>query len=199
MSSSLILLKPRSCQAHILLRSAQLADPHALRDQNGVDRPHPCEVSVEEERTVHDPHHLHHRPADPLDLLQGVGPNQQTVVFFLPSPDNSSSSTNHSFPVAQGFEMGPLPLEMGSLPLSLCSGYAGLGLNFSEAITDGLNPLTVSQMPSDNSQRNSGRAAMVCNGPPCSMPPNITAIPEAMIREPATSPSTAMPLGTRAE
>ena len=67
------------------------------------------------------------------------------------------------------------------------------------ASADGLNPLTVSQRPSDNYQRNSGTTAMVCNGPPCSMTPNITAIPEAMIRGPPTRPSTAMPRGTRAE
>src|SRR5919199_561551 len=64
------------------LRSAQLADPHAFRDQNGVDRPCPGGVGVEEERAIHDLH-LHHRPADPLGLLQGFGPYQQTLVSFF--------------------------------------------------------------------------------------------------------------------
>ena len=74
-----------------------------------------------------------------------------------------------------------------------------LSLNFSQAITDGLNPLTVSQMPSDNSQKNSGMVAMACHTEPASMIPNRTATPEAMIRGPPMSPSTAMQRATSAD
>jgi hypothetical protein len=49
---------------------------------------------------------------------------------------------------------------MGPLPLSLFYGYADLSLNFSEAITDGLNPLTMSQTPRNNSQTISGSVVM---------------------------------------
>jgi hypothetical protein len=54
-------------------------------------------------------------------------------------------------------------------------------------------------MPSDSSQKNSGMVAMPCYKEPASMTPNITPTPEAMIRGPPMSPSTAMPLGTRAD
>ena len=46
-------------------------------------------------------------------------------------------------------------------------------------IGDGLNPLKVSQMPSDSSQMNSGKVAMPCPVAPWSKTPNMTAIPEA--------------------
>ena len=68
--------------SHPFAVGAELADPYALGDQNGVDRPCPGGVGVEEECTIHDPH-LRDRPADPLGLLQGVGPYQQTLVFYL--------------------------------------------------------------------------------------------------------------------
>src|SRR5215211_646722 len=67
------------------------------------------------------------------------------------------------------------------------------------AIAEGLNPLTIGHMPSSNSHRNSGMVAMVCTAPPASMTPNITPTPQAIIRGPPMSPSTAMPLGTRAD
>jgi hypothetical protein len=54
------------------------------------------------------------------------------------------------------------------------------------AIADGLNPLTIGHMPSDNSQKNSGMVAMACTTPPASMTPSSTPTPEAMIRGPPT-------------
>jgi hypothetical protein len=48
-----------------------------------------------------------------------------------------------------------------------------------EANADRLNPLTMSQMPSDNSQTNSGMVAMPCHTEPASKTPNSTAILEA--------------------
>src|SRR5215211_1267604 len=77
--------------------------------------------------------------------------------------------------------------------------YAYSDLADKEAIADGLNPLTMSQMASDSSQRNSGAAGRVCHAEPISMIPSITAIPEAMTRGPPTSPSMAMPRGTSLE
>src|SRR4051812_33311116 len=41
------------------------------------------------------------------------------------------------------------------------------GLVDREANAVGLNPLTISQMPSDNSQKNSGMVAITCHPPPC--------------------------------
>ena len=67
------------------------------------------------------------------------------------------------------------------------------------ATADVLNPLTVSQMPSDNSQKYSGMVAMACHTGPASKTPNRMATPEAVTRGPPMSPSTAMPRGTRAE
>src|ERR687898_124150 len=64
------------------------------------------------------------------------------------------------------------------------------------AIADGLNPLTIGHMPSNNSQKNSGIIAMPCTTPPASMTPSSTPTPEAIIRGPPTSPSTAMGRGT---
>jgi hypothetical protein len=52
--------------------------------------------------------------------------------------------------------------------LSLRYGYAVLNLNFSEAITDGLNPLTMSQMPRVASQAISGSLTMNAHTEVCS-------------------------------
>jgi hypothetical protein len=68
-----------------------------------------------------------------------------------------------------------------------------------DANADLLNPLTMSQMPSANSQKNSGAAGRTCHTEPSSMTPIRTAAPEAMIRGPPMSPSKAILRGTKPE
>lgn len=67
----------------------------------------------------------------------------------------------------------------------------------SEANADGLNPLPVSQIPRPNSHRNSGIVAIPCHAEPRSITPRSTAAPERIINGPPTSPSIAIPLGTK--
>src|SRR5215210_3259421 len=83
------------------------------------------------------------------------------------------------------------------------AGYRTTELTYGDScskreIADGLNPLTIGHMPSNNSHKNSGMTA-TCHTPPSSRIPNSTATPETMISGPPMSPSTAMGRGTSLE
>src|SRR5829696_5349518 len=68
-----------------------------------------------------------------------------------------------------------------------------------DATADGLNPLTMSQMPSDNSQMNSGTTVRLPNTDVGSKTPNSMPTKRASSTGPAMRPSMARPRGTRAE
>jgi hypothetical protein len=76
----------------------------------------------------------------------------------------------------------------------LTSAYTVRQLTYCEtfckrATADGLNPLTMGQMPSDNSQKNSGMIAMPCHTEPASKTPNRRATAAPVTRGPPMSPS----------
>ena len=60
-----------------------------------------------------------------------------------------------------------------------------------------LNPLTMSQMPSDSSEANSGTVAIACAAEPRPMMSSTTASPDTQTSGPPTSPNQVMPRGTR--
>src|ERR671921_339524 len=68
-----------------------------------------------------------------------------------------------------------------------------------EATADGLNPFTISQMPSPNSQMNSGTTVRLPNTDVGSKTPNSMPTKRARSTGPAMSPSVAMPRGMSLE
>src|SRR5215210_932640 len=107
-------------------------------------------------------------------------------VCLLPSVQQKSTLT--SAEARDFFEHAGYPVRELTYPDS-CS---------KRAIADGLNPLTIGHMPSNNSHKNSGMTP-TCHTPPSSRTPNSTATPVTMISGPPMSPSTAMPRGTSLE
>src|SRR5215213_6127084 len=102
-------------------------------------------------------------------------------------------------------ERGEIREDLQPSLIALVPIYAALSASFVavcadwDAIGDGLKPLTINQMPSNNSQMNSGPTMMLPTTELGSKTPNRMPTKRARSIGPAMSPSTAMARGTRAD